>query len=80
LLQGRGELVRILGTIPAGSNLIEHAVLDVEDLARCIERLYRSADLAGQHSKAGLAFARALTWDGLVAQWLKLINATVARR
>lgn len=33
LVGGRGELVKILATVPAGTNLIEHAVIDVEDMA-----------------------------------------------
>jgi glycosyltransferase involved in cell wall biosynthesis len=76
LLHGRGELVRILTTVAAGTNLIEQAVIDVEDLAACIEKLYRNPNLAKQHADAGLAFARTLTWDSLIPKWLELIRAT----
>jgi len=76
LVRGRGELVRILTTVTAGTNLIEQAVLDVDDLATCIEKLYRNPKLAKQYSDAGLAFARTLSWDSLVPRWLQLISST----
>jgi glycosyltransferase involved in cell wall biosynthesis len=76
LLRGRGELVRILATVTAGANLIEHAVIDVEHLADCIEKLYCDPALVSQYSKAGLAFAKSLTWDSLMPQWLQLIGST----
>jgi glycosyltransferase involved in cell wall biosynthesis len=41
LVRGRGELVRVLTLVTAGINLIEHAVIDVDDLAARIEKLYR---------------------------------------
>jgi glycosyltransferase involved in cell wall biosynthesis len=75
LLQGRGERVRILTTVTAGTNLIEQAVIDEEDLAARIERLYRNPGLAKQHAEAGLAFAQTLTWDSLIPKWLKLIRS-----
>jgi glycosyltransferase involved in cell wall biosynthesis len=75
LLRGRGELIRILTTVAAGTNLIEHAVIDVDDLAVCIEKLYRNPALAKQHSEAGLAFAQTLTWDSLMPKWLELIQS-----
>ncbi len=75
LVGGRGELVRVLTTVTAGANLIEHAVIDVDDLADCIEKLYLNPKLARQHAEAGLAFARTLTWDSLVPKWLQLIGS-----
>jgi glycosyltransferase involved in cell wall biosynthesis len=78
LLRGRGELVRILATVTAGANLIEHAVIDVEHLASCIEKLYHDPALVSQYSKAGLAFAKSLTWDSLMPQWLQPIGSTTA--
>jgi glycosyltransferase involved in cell wall biosynthesis len=76
LVRGRGELVRILTTVTAGTNLIEHAVIDVEDLANCIEKLHHNPALAKQHAAAGLAFARTLTWDSLMPKWLQLMRST----
>jgi glycosyltransferase involved in cell wall biosynthesis len=61
--------------VTVGANLIEHAVIDVEDLAACIEKLYRNPELARQHAEAGLAFARSLSWDALMPQWLQLIGS-----
>lgn len=75
LLRGRGELVRILTTMTVGANLIEHAVLDVEHLAACIEKLYRNPQLSRQHSNAGLEFAQSLNWDNLMPKWLQLISS-----
>ncbi|MBI2927042.1 MAG: glycosyltransferase family 4 protein [Verrucomicrobia bacterium] len=75
LVRGRGELVKILTTVTAGTNLIEQAVIDVEDLAARIERLYRNPELVRQYSEAGLAFAQSLNWDRLLPQWLQLISA-----
>lgn len=80
LLQGRGELVRVLTTVAAGTNLIEQAVIDVEDLAACIERLYHNPALAKKHADAGLAFARTLTWDSLMPKWLELIRSCALPR
>jgi glycosyltransferase involved in cell wall biosynthesis len=76
LLLGRGERVRILTTVAAGTNLIEHAVIDVEALASCIEKLYRNPNLVKRYAEAGLAFARTLTWDSLLPKWLQLISST----
>jgi glycosyltransferase involved in cell wall biosynthesis len=78
LVRGRGELVRILTTVTVGANLIEHAVIDVEDLAACIEKLYRNPDRVRQYAEAGLAFARSLSWDALMPQWIELIGATTS--
>jgi len=75
LVRGRGELVRVLTTVTAGVNLIEYAVLDVEDLAARIEKLYRNRELAKQHAAAGLAFARSLTWESLMPKWLEVIGS-----
>ena len=77
LVRGRGELVKILTTVTAGTNLIEQAVLDVDDLAACIEKLYRNPELVRQHSEAGLVFAQSLNWDRLMPQWLQLISGVV---
>ena len=74
LVRGRGELVRILTTVTVGANLIEHAVIDVDDLAACIEKLYRNPELGRQYAEAGLAFARSLSWESLMPKWLQLIN------
>src|SRR5439155_9111745 len=75
LVRGRGELVRILTTVTVGANLIEHAVIDVEHLAACIEKLYRNSGLGRQYAEAGLAFARSLSWESLVPKWLELISS-----
>jgi hypothetical protein len=75
LVRGRGELVRILTTVTAGANLIEQAVIDVDDLAARIEKLYRDPALLREYSEAGRRFAESLHWDTLVPQWLQVIGA-----
>ncbi|MBL9171516.1 MAG: glycosyltransferase family 4 protein [Verrucomicrobiales bacterium] len=74
LVRGRGELARVLTTITTGMNIVEHAVIDTDDLARCIEKLYLAPDLVQTYGRAGREFARKLTWDSLVPQWLEVIG------
>jgi glycosyltransferase involved in cell wall biosynthesis len=74
LVRGRGELARVLTTLTMGANLLEQAIVDVEDLAARIEKLYRNPDLVQQYAKAGRAFAQTVTWDQLVPQWLAVIS------
>jgi glycosyltransferase involved in cell wall biosynthesis len=76
LVRGRGELARALTTVTVGVNLIEHAVIDVDDLAARIEKLQRDPALMKQYSEAGRTFARSLSWDALTPQWLEVIGAT----
>ncbi|MBL9171123.1 MAG: glycosyltransferase family 4 protein [Verrucomicrobiales bacterium] len=74
LVRGRGELARILGTQTLGNNLIEHAIVDVDDLARCIERLYLNPTLLETYGKAGREYACNLAWEKLIPQWLEVIS------
>jgi glycosyltransferase involved in cell wall biosynthesis len=76
LVRGHGELSRVLTTVTTGANLIEYPVLDVEDLAARIEKLYRDPGLRQEYSAAGVAFAKGLSWDRLIPQWLNLIGST----
>ena len=74
LVRGRGELAKILTTLTTGTNLMEHAVIDVDDLARCIEKLYLNPDLVRDYGKAGREFAETLAWDNLMPKWLEVIS------
>jgi len=74
LVRGRGELVRVSAKVIEGVNLLERAVIDVEDLVARLEKLYRQPQIVRQHSEAGLAFARGLTWQSLVPRWLELLQ------
>ena len=74
LVRGRGELVKVITTVTMGVNLIEHAVIDGEDLAGRIEKLYRDPGLVMHYATAGRAFAQTLSWDVLIPQWLHLIR------
>ncbi len=73
---GRNMKPRVLMTVTMGVNLIEHAVVDVEDLAARIEKLYRDPGLVRRYSEAGRAFAASLSWEGLMPQWLEVIRST----
>jgi glycosyltransferase involved in cell wall biosynthesis len=76
LVRGRGELVRPAAMLTVGVNLIEHAVIDVEDLSRKIEKLYRDSGLRRRYGEAGRAFAEGLSWDALIPEWVKVIRGT----
>ena len=51
-------------------------MIDVGHLAACVEKLYRNTGRAKEYSEADLAFARSLSWDKLMPQWLQLISST----
>lgn len=65
----------MLTTLTAGMNLIEQAVIDVEDLEARLERLYRDRDRLARYAAAGRAFAESLSWDKLLPQWLTVFGA-----
>ena len=86
--------VKLLATAPAGNrcyafghdliaaskpNLVEHAIIDVEDLARCIEKLYRNSELREQYAVAGRQFAESLSWDLLIPQWLDVLSQATGK-
>ena len=75
LVRGRGELAAVKTTIISGGNILEQAIVDVEDLARCIEKLYLSPALREEYGRAGRAFAESLSWDSLIPQWLEVLSA-----
>lgn len=62
LLWRRGELITILTTVTAGTNLIEQAVIHEDAIAASIEKLYRNPDLANEYSKTGRDFVETLSW------------------
>lgn len=80
LLRGRGELVKVLTTMTVGTNLLEQAVIDVDDLAACIEKLYRNQQLAKEFSAAALEFARSFSWDKLIPQWFEVIRLAMGAK
>ncbi len=76
---GRDAKPRVLTTVTMGVNLIEHAVVDVEDLAGRIEKLYHDPGLVRQYSEAGRAFAESLSWEALMPRWLELLRSVSSR-
>ncbi len=75
LVAGRGELVRVLTTVISAGNILEQAIVDVDDLGRCIEKLYLSPALREEHGRAGRMFAETLSWDRLMPQWLEVLSS-----
>ena len=57
-----------------GTNLIEQAIIDVDDLAAQIERLCRALGLLQKYSVAGQEFARSLRWEALLPEWIEVIK------
>lgn len=55
-------------------NLLEQAVIDVDDLTAKIEKLYRNPDLVQEYSTKGREFAETLDWERIVAQWVEVIG------
>ena len=76
LVNERGELVAVKTSITLGTNLLQQSIVDVEDLAACIEKLYLSSSLRNQYGHAGRTFAEGLTWDRVFLQWLDVLSAT----
>jgi glycosyltransferase involved in cell wall biosynthesis len=74
LVRGRGELARVLTTVTTGANLIEQAIVDVDDLGACIEKLYGDPKLTREYGAAAREFAEGLAWDKLIPQWLEVIR------
>lgn len=79
LVSGRGELVKVSAMLTMGTNLIEQAVIDTEDLARCLEKLYLDKDLIKTYGRAGRSFAQTLSWDLILPKWLEVIELTTGR-
>ena len=75
LVAGRGELARVLTTVISGGNILEQAIVDVVDLARCIEKLYLSPALREDYGLAGRKFAETLSWDRLMPQWFEVLSS-----
>ena len=74
LVRGRGELVKVGATFTLGTNLLEQSLVDVGDLAACIEKLHQDRALLGRFAEAGRAFAETLAWDRLMPQWIEVIQ------
>ena len=49
-------------------------MIDVEDLARRIKKLYLNPELVRSYGSAGRIFAETLSWDNLMPKWLKVIS------
>lgn len=79
LVQGRGELVKVAARVTMGVNLLEQAVIDVDDLAAKIEKLYRNPELVAEYSRKGREFAESLDWENIVPQWVELIERVAAK-
>ncbi len=75
LVAGRGELAKVAAKVVSVGNGLEQAIVDEDDLARCIEKLYLSPALCSQYGRAGRAFAETLSWDRLMPQWIEVFSS-----
>jgi len=74
LVQGRGALVRPITKLTMGTNLIEQAIIDVEDLTEQLAQLQHDPARLQRYATAGQTFARTLDWDALMPQWLQVVG------
>jgi glycosyltransferase involved in cell wall biosynthesis len=74
LVSGRGELVKVLTTLTMGTNLVEQAIIDVDDLAECIAKLHQDPELIRTYGQSGRDFAKTLAWQNLMPKWLEVIR------
>jgi glycosyltransferase involved in cell wall biosynthesis len=74
LVRGHGELAKVQTFLTMGTNLIEQAVVDVDDLASCIIRLYQDKDRMAGYREAGLRFAATLNWAKLIPSWVQILT------
>ncbi len=79
LVNGRGELVDVLTTLTVGTNLVEQAIIDVNDLAKKIEKLYHDPALRTEYGTCGRRFAETLAWERLMPQWLSVIELATGK-
>ncbi len=79
LVQARGELVKVLTTLTVGTNLIEQAIIDVDDLANRIERLHGNPNLLAEYGRQGRAFAESLLWERIMPRWEEVIGLATSR-
>jgi glycosyltransferase involved in cell wall biosynthesis len=75
LVQGRGEFIKVKDLITFGSNNINQALADTDDLVDKLETLYADASLRAAHGRAGREFAETLKWDSLTPRWTDLIES-----
>ena len=74
-VKGHGELARVQTTVISIGNILEQAIVDVDDLARCIEKLYLAPELRDEYGRAGRAFAETLSWDRLMPEWFEMLSS-----
>lgn len=74
LLEGRGELAKV-ATYITGEKNTDRAVVDAEDLAKKMEKLYQDKNLRERYSKEGREFVlRNLSWEKVTRAWIELFE------
>jgi glycosyltransferase involved in cell wall biosynthesis len=81
LVRGHGEAIRPAGFAPDRFG-IRRALIDVDDAAQRLERLYTDRDLLAGKAAAARRFAEAYDWSRLLPRWTEILEEEVpaARR
>ena len=79
LAEGRG-LTAGVSTFITGMYNVERALVDTDDVARCLETLYRSKKLRESMSQKGREFALTLDWSIVIQYWENIIDRLLKRR
>jgi len=74
LLEGHGEFAKIKSFV-TGDKSTNRALVDTEDLAKKIEKLYNNQKLREKYSKTGREFVlQHYTWEKAIRMWLDLFE------
>jgi len=76
LVLGHGEPIRVQRFVADHFGL-RRALIDIDDAAGCLERLYRDRRLLASKSTAAQHFAEAYDWRQVVPQWHALLENKV---
>jgi len=75
----RGLLAKV-ATFIVGQYNVDRALVDTNDLARCIEVLYRSKELRSQISLKSRQYALSLDWSSVYGRWENIIDTLLHKR
>ncbi|MEA3212120.1 MAG: D-inositol-3-phosphate glycosyltransferase [Chthoniobacter sp.] len=76
MLGAHGEAIRVRGFVPNHEGL-QCALVEMDDAAARLERLYRERNLLVEKGLAGRRFAEAFGWPSIVRQWHEMLEEEV---
>ena len=76
---GRGLLAKIATTI-VGMYNVDRSLVDTDDLAKCMEILYRSKGLRNEMSRKSREYALSLDWSIVFRHWEHAIDSLLQKR